>query len=400
MRVIVGITGATGAIYGMRLLERLREAGAETHLVISRWGARTLLHETSWSRERVEALASVVHAPGDMGAAISSGSFRTDGMVIAPCSAKTLAAIAHGFGENLIHRAADVVLKERRRLVLVVREAPLSDIHLENMLKLSRMGAVILPPMPAFYNNPRTVDDVIDYTVARILDQFDIQVESAMRWSGDMGVGRESDAVIETPARLIERALRIGHGLRRFFRFASHAVRLLIGGIRGGHECVVRLRQLETLALGLLRERRRFLQRRFCLFGILPRVTQRSFAVLHGGASRGNFRLAFLFAASFFLLWILLSPPFRRVRFLPERQDVRRAVVVARRLSDARDQRRQRLESRRCHIVCEAASPRCVGKGAVRRQRFERRRHASHHFRRRAVTTRAQLIGSDVREGR
>jgi 4-hydroxy-3-polyprenylbenzoate decarboxylase len=155
MRLIVGMTGATGAIYGVRLLERLREAGAETHLVISRWGARTLLHETSWSRERVEALASVTYAPADMGAAISSGSFRTDGMVIAPCSAKTLAAIAHGFGENLIHRAADVVLKERRRLVLAVREAPLSDIHLENMLKLSRMGAVILPPMPAFYNNPR-----------------------------------------------------------------------------------------------------------------------------------------------------------------------------------------------------------------------------------------------------
>jgi len=193
VRLIVGLTGATGTVYGVRLLERLREMNVETHLVISRWGARTLLHETSWSRERVEALASVVHAPGDMGAAISSGSFRTDGMVIAPCSAKTLAAIAHGFGENLIHRAADVVLKERRRLVLVIREAPLSDIHLENMLKLSRMGAVILPPMPAFYNNPRTVDDVIDYTVARILDQFDIQVESAMRWSGDMGVGRESD---------------------------------------------------------------------------------------------------------------------------------------------------------------------------------------------------------------
>jgi 4-hydroxy-3-polyprenylbenzoate decarboxylase len=192
MRLIVGITGATGAIYGVRLLERLREAGADTHLVISRWGARTLLHETSWSRERVEALAGATYAPGDMGAAISSGSFRTDGMVIAPCSAKTLAAIAHGYGDNLIHRAADVVLKERRRLVLVVREAPLSDIHLENMLKLSRMGAVILPPMPAFYNNPRTVDDVVDYTVARILDQFGIEVESAMRWSGDMGVGRDS----------------------------------------------------------------------------------------------------------------------------------------------------------------------------------------------------------------
>jgi flavin prenyltransferase len=193
MRLIVGMTGASGAIYGVRLLERMREAGVETHLVISRWGARTLLHETSWSRERVEALASVTHAPADMGAAISSGSFHTDGMVIAPCSAKTLAAVAHGFGENLIHRAADVVLKERRRLVLAIREAPLSDIHLENMLKLSRMGAVILPPMPAFYNNPRTVDDVIDYTVARILDQFGIQVESAMRWSGDMGVGRGSD---------------------------------------------------------------------------------------------------------------------------------------------------------------------------------------------------------------
>jgi 4-hydroxy-3-polyprenylbenzoate decarboxylase len=193
MRLIVGITGATGAIYGVRLLERLREAGAETHLVISRWGMRTLVHETTWSRERVEALATAAYAPADMGAVISSGSFRTDGMAIAPCSAKTLAAIAHGFGDNLIHRAADVVLKERRRLVLAVREAPLSDIHLENMLKLSRMGAVILPPMPAFYNNPRTIDDVVDHTVARILDQFGIQVESAMRWSGEMGVGRGSD---------------------------------------------------------------------------------------------------------------------------------------------------------------------------------------------------------------
>ena len=193
MRLIVGMSGATGAIYGVRLLERLREAGVETHLVISRWGARTLLHETTWSRERVEALATASYAPADMGAVISSGSFRTDGMIIAPCSAKTLAAIAHGFGDNLIHRAADVALKERRRLVLAVREAPLSDIHLENMLKLSRAGAVILPPMPAFYNAPQTIDDVVDHTVARILDQFGIEVESAMRWSGEMGVGRESD---------------------------------------------------------------------------------------------------------------------------------------------------------------------------------------------------------------
>ena len=193
MKVIVAITGATGAIYGVRILERLREAGAETHLVVSRWGARTLLHETPYSREQVESLASVAYAPGDMGAAISSGSFRTDGMVIAPCSAKTLAAVAHGFGENLVHRAADVILKERRRLVLVVREAPLSDIHLENMLKLSRMGAVVLPPMPAFYNRPRTVDDIVEHTVSRVLDQFGLDVGGAERWSGEMGVGQEVD---------------------------------------------------------------------------------------------------------------------------------------------------------------------------------------------------------------
>jgi 4-hydroxy-3-polyprenylbenzoate decarboxylase len=192
MRLIVGMTGATGAIYGVRLLERLREAGVETHLVISRWGARTLLHETPYSREQVEALADVAYAPGDMGAAISSGSFRADGMIVAPCSVKTLAAIAHGFGESLVHRAADVTLKERRRLVLSVREAPLSDIHLQNMLALSRMGAVILPPMPAFYNHPRTIDDIVDHTVSRLLDQFGLEAAGAVRWSGEMGVGDRS----------------------------------------------------------------------------------------------------------------------------------------------------------------------------------------------------------------
>ena len=191
MKLIIGITGATGAIYGVRLLERLRDAGAETHLVISRWGARTLLHETPYTREQVEALATVAYAPGDMGAAISSGSFRTDGMIVAPCSAKTLAAMAHGFGDNLIHRAADVVLKERRKLVLSVREAPLSDIHLENMLKLSRMGAMVMPPLPAFYNHPRTIDDIVDYTVARLLDQFGLEVSGAARWAGEMGVGTD-----------------------------------------------------------------------------------------------------------------------------------------------------------------------------------------------------------------
>jgi len=191
MRLIIGISGATGAIYGVRLLERLREMQVETHLVISRWGARTLLHETPYTREQVEAMATVVHPPGDMGAAISSGSFRTDGMIIAPCSAKTLAAIAHGYGDNLIHRAADVVLKERRKLVLSIREAPLSGIHLENMLTVARAGAIVLPPMPAFYNHPRTIDDIVDFTVARLLDQFGLDVEGAARWAGEMGVGTD-----------------------------------------------------------------------------------------------------------------------------------------------------------------------------------------------------------------
>jgi 4-hydroxy-3-polyprenylbenzoate decarboxylase len=142
----------------------------------------------------VEALAHTIYAPGDMGAAISSGSFQTAGMVIVPCSAKTLAAIAHGFGDGLIHRAADVVLKERRKLLLSVREAPLSDIHLENMLKLSRMGAVILPPMPAFYNNPRSLTDIVDHTVARMLDQFGIEAPGgSQRWTGEMRVGEPTD---------------------------------------------------------------------------------------------------------------------------------------------------------------------------------------------------------------
>jgi 4-hydroxy-3-polyprenylbenzoate decarboxylase len=186
MRLIVGITGATGVIYGVRLLERLRDAGVETHLVISRWGARTLVHETPYSREEVEALAHTSYVSGDMGAAISSGSFQTAGMIVAPCSAKTLAAIAHGYGEGLIHRAADVVLKERRKLLLAVRESPLSDIHLENMLRLSRMGAVMLPPMPAFYGHPRSLSDIVDHTVERILDQFGVEMPNAARWTGEM----------------------------------------------------------------------------------------------------------------------------------------------------------------------------------------------------------------------
>lgn len=197
MRIIIGITGATGVIYGVRLLERLRDGGVETHLVISRWGARTLLHETPYSREQVEALAHTAYAPGDMGAAISSGSFQTAGMIVVPCSAKTLGAIAHGCGDGLVHRAADVVLKERRKLLLAVRETPLSDIHLDNMLKLSRMGVVILPPMPAFYNNPRSLADIVDHTVARMLDQFGVEVPGAERWSGEMGAGTTKNFEVE-----------------------------------------------------------------------------------------------------------------------------------------------------------------------------------------------------------
>ena len=198
MRLIIGITGATGVIYGVRLLERLRDAGVETHLVISRWGSRTLAHETPYSREQVEAMAHTAYAPGDMGAAISSGSFQGAGMAVVPCSAKTLAAIAHGYGDSLIHRAADVVLKERRKLLLAVREAPLSEIHLENMLKLSRMGAVILPPMPAFYTNPRSLTDIVEHSVERMLDHFGIEMPGAERWTGEMGVGASKKFEVES----------------------------------------------------------------------------------------------------------------------------------------------------------------------------------------------------------
>jgi 4-hydroxy-3-polyprenylbenzoate decarboxylase len=182
-RLIVGITGASGSIYGVRILEMLRNSDIETHLVMSRWGARTLVHETRYTPEQVQRLAAVSHPLTDQGASISSGSFVTMGMVVAPCSARTLAAIAHGLGDHLVHRAADVVLKERRKLVLAVREAPLHEIHLENMLKLSRMGVVIAPPVPAFYSRPSSIDEIVNYTAARLLDQFGIHVDVA-RWPG------------------------------------------------------------------------------------------------------------------------------------------------------------------------------------------------------------------------
>jgi len=183
-RLIVGLTGATGAILGVRLLEALKECDVESHLVISNWARRTIEHETSYTLKQVCALATVYHNSTNMAAEISSGSFITDGMVVIPCSMRTLGCIANGYGEHLIHRAADVVLKERRRLVLVARESPLSELHLENMLKLARMGVTIIPPMPAFYNHPKTINDIVDHIVARVLDQFGISTPFAKRWDG------------------------------------------------------------------------------------------------------------------------------------------------------------------------------------------------------------------------
>lgn len=188
-RLIVAMTGASGVIFGIRVLELLRTTGVEAHLVLSRWASRTLLHETSHTSREAKNLAARWYSPQDQGAPISSGSFLTRGMAVVPCSMRTVAAIAHGLGDTLIHRAADVTLKERRKLVLVVRETPLNDIHLENMLKLSRMGAVIFPPVPAFYHRPRTIADIVTYTAVRILDQFDIHVEVPDRWEGIMAPG-------------------------------------------------------------------------------------------------------------------------------------------------------------------------------------------------------------------
>ncbi|MEU9977062.1 non-oxidative hydroxyarylic acid decarboxylases subunit B [Streptomyces sp. NPDC051014] len=185
MRLVVAMTGATGAVFGVRLLQHLAELpSVETHLVLSRWARTTIELETGLTAREVTALADEVYAPEDQGARISSGSFRTGGMVIAPCSMKTVAGIRAGYAEGLVGRAADVVLKERGRLVLVARETPLSDIHLENMLALSRMGVTIMPPVPAFYNHPESVDDIVDHVTARVLDQFDLPSPAAERWAG------------------------------------------------------------------------------------------------------------------------------------------------------------------------------------------------------------------------
>ncbi len=183
-RLVVGVTGATGAIYAQRLLQVLRETGqVETHLVISPPGVLTIKHELGMSRRDFHELADAVHSFRDIGASLASGSFATSGMVVAPCSVRTLAAIAHGFSDNLITRAADVTLKERRRLVLMLRETPFNLAHLRNMMAVTEMGGVIFPPLPAFYLHPQSIQEMVDHTVARVLDLFDITVPSP-RWEG------------------------------------------------------------------------------------------------------------------------------------------------------------------------------------------------------------------------
>ena len=184
-RIILAITGAAGSIYGVRLLEELRgHADIETHLVVSRAGLLNVATELSMQRSTLEGLADVVHDNRDIGATIASGSFRTDGMLVAPCTMKTLAAIAIGLADNLVSRAADVILKERRRLVLMVRETPLNLAHLRNMVAVTEMGGIIFPPVPAFYAHPEDLDAMVNQTVGRMLDVFDIDSNLVKRWQG------------------------------------------------------------------------------------------------------------------------------------------------------------------------------------------------------------------------
>ena len=184
-RIVVGISGASGAVYGVRLLQALQPMrGIESHLVVSDAGWRNLQHELDLDRASVEALAHQVHDVRNIGAAIASGSFQCAGMVIAPCSMRTLAAVAHGLSDNLLTRAADVVLKERRRLVMLVRESPLHLTHLRNMVAVTEMGAIVCPPLPAFYLRPQSVGEIVDYSVARALDLLDVPHDLAPRWEG------------------------------------------------------------------------------------------------------------------------------------------------------------------------------------------------------------------------
>ncbi len=183
-RIIVGITGATGAVYALRLLQRLKVVGCETHLVVSPAGVLNVHHELGLDRGMLEALADHAYNPADIGAAIASGSFGTDAMVIAPCSMRTLAAVAHGLSDNLLTRAADVTLKERRRLVLMVRETPFNLAHLRNMTAVTEMGGVIFPPLPAFYHRPASIDEMVDDTVERVLALLGVAGAAPKTWTG------------------------------------------------------------------------------------------------------------------------------------------------------------------------------------------------------------------------
>ncbi|MCC5791598.1 MAG: UbiX family flavin prenyltransferase [Legionellaceae bacterium] len=188
-RILIGISGASGIIYGIRLLELLHNTPYETHLIVSKAAQQTRLCETSLSAADLRALADHYYPINDIGACLSSGSYKTKGMIIAPCSMSSLAAIANGITSNLLTRAADVILKERRMLVMMVRETPLHLGHLENMQKVTRMGAIVAPPVPAFYNQPQSIDDLINHSVGRVLDLFDIDVDVVKRWKSEHASG-------------------------------------------------------------------------------------------------------------------------------------------------------------------------------------------------------------------
>ena len=200
-RMVVGITGASGIVYGIRLLELLRDCGIETHLIMSRAAQTTLAYETSYKVAEVEALASVVYPIGDIGAACSSGSFKTMGMIVAPCSIKTVSEIATGTTNNLISRSADVALKERRRVALLLRETPLHIGHIRSLAAVTEAGAIVCPPVPAFYSRPQSLSDMVDHTLGRVLDLFDIDVGTVRRWTGEKtrgGTGGTKKQRVET----------------------------------------------------------------------------------------------------------------------------------------------------------------------------------------------------------
>ncbi len=182
MKLIVGITGSTGVIYGIKLLEVLKEKNIETHLILTQWAQKCIAMETDYKLDQVKSLATTISDETNMAASVSSGTHKIDGMIVIPCSMKTLSSIANGYDETLVARAAGVTLKESRKLILVTRETPLTAINLENMLKLARLGVVILPPVPGFYTKPKTIDDLVDHTVGKCLDQFDIEHDLYKRW--------------------------------------------------------------------------------------------------------------------------------------------------------------------------------------------------------------------------